>query len=111
MVNLKFKKEVTEAFQDELAYDIVVKHITECNWFEAVVDIHKILEEMRNSQYPENQNIKCYNVTMYKLVDNVFIIIPGKSARYHNTADKTKIYNLFTYHFNRYEEEEKNENS
>jgi len=93
----KLGKKMDEAVADDLACDIVMRHITGANGLVAVISVHQILQKMRNGKYTEEYEIGYCNLTMRRQEDNVVINIPNKDGLTH----KTRRYNIFTYHLDK----------
>ena len=96
-MSLKIQKKMDEAISDDLACDIVMKHVTGANGLVAVIGVHQILQKMRNGKYTEEHKIGYCNLEMQRQDDDVVIKIPDKNGLTH----KERRYNLFTYHLDK----------
>lgn len=92
-MSLKLQKKIDEAINDELAYTIVMKHVSGANGLVAAIGVHQILEKMRKGEYTKEHTIGYCNMTLRKGLDNVVLIkIPNKNGLTHNFYS----YNLTT---------------
>lgn len=96
-MSLKLQKKMDEAISDDLACDIVMKHIRGANGLIAAMGVHQILEKMRNNKYTEEHEIGYCNIKLRRRVDDVVVTIPDKNGLTH----QTRSYNLFTYHLDK----------
>lgn len=96
-MSLKLQKKMDEAVSDDLAVDIVMRHITGANGLVAVIGVHQILQKMRDNKYTEEHKIGYCNLEMRRLEDDVVITIPDKNGLTY----QTRSYNLFTYHLDK----------
>jgi len=95
-MSLKFQKKMDEAINDELAYDIVMRHVEGANGLVAVSGLHQILRKMRNNEYSEDvTEIGYCNLKLKRVDDDVEVIVKKKPF---NTVHR---YNIFTYHLDK----------
>lgn len=92
-MSLKLQKKMDEAINDDLACNIVLKHVTGANGLVAVIGVHQILEKMRKGEYTIKEQIGYCNMEMRKGHNNtVQIEIPNKNGLTQNRY----AYNLTT---------------
>jgi len=89
---MSFNLKLDEAIHDDLACDIVMRHVSGANGLVAVFGIHQILQKMREGKYTEEHKIGYCNLKMQRKEDDVSIITKDK---------KERRYNIFTYHLDK----------